>query len=284
MTQPVRFFEGRFGRLMLLQTATPTEAQAVSELQVIALVGGAAPVLSVGGVPVRLARNTLALVNPGVPVSVSEVDAAAAPRLVVYQGAREWLAWSFPAIFGPASEAPFASATEEIKPRIRRLADTLDVEMRNDRFLAPERLEFMAQELVLSVVDGYLARRRGGAAIWRGSRFEDARIRDAIALLRAKPNKELNMDVVANRVGLSRSRFYDLFQACTGLSPRDYLDKLCVETAISRLASTGAKIAEVSADIGFSAQSNFTRFFLHQVGIPPSEYRRAALRNAGDAS
>ena len=86
------------------------------------------------------------------------------------------------------------------------------------------------------------------------------------------------MDDLANQVGLSRSRFYDLFQLCTGRSPRAYLDMLCVETAISRLASGRAKIADVSAELGFSAQSNFTRFFLHQVGIPPSEYRRAAAR------
>ena len=50
---------------------------------------------------------------------------------------------------------------------------------------------------------------------------------------------------------------------------------LCVETAISRLASGRGKIAEVAAELGFSAQSNFTRFFLNQVGVPPSEYRRA---------
>ena len=50
---------------------------------------------------------------------------------------------------------------------------------------------------------------------------------------------------------------------------------LCVETAISRLASGRGKIADVAAELGFSAQSNFTRFFLNQVGVPPSEYRRA---------
>ena len=88
------------------------------------------------------------------------------------------------------------------------------------------------------------------------------------------------MDELASQVGLSRSRFYDLFQVCTGFSPRAYLDMLCVETAISRLASTRQKIAEVAAELGFSAQSNFTRFFLNQVGVPPSKYRRAA--NAGE--
>jgi AraC-like DNA-binding protein len=56
---------------------------------------------------------------------------------------------------------------------------------------------------------------------------------------------------------------------------------LCVETAIAKLSSGRARIADVSAELGFSAQSNFTRFFLNQVGIPPSEYRRAAARPEG---
>jgi AraC-like DNA-binding protein len=53
---------------------------------------------------------------------------------------------------------------------------------------------------------------------------------------------------------------------------------LCVESAISKLSTGRTRIADVSAELGFSAQSNFTRFFLNQVGIPPSEYRRAASR------
>ncbi len=110
----------------------------------------------------------------------------------------------------------------------------------------------------------------------RGSRFKDNRIRRAIGLLRARPHKDLNIDELASQVGLSRSRFYDLFQLCTGFSPRTYLDMLCVETAVSRLSSGQGKIAELSAELGFSAQSNFTRFFLQQVGVPPSEYRRSA--------
>ncbi|MEO8204371.1 MAG: AraC family transcriptional regulator, partial [Betaproteobacteria bacterium] len=96
----------------------------------------------------------------------------------------------------------------------------------------------------------------------------------AIALMRARPNKDVNMDDVATQVGLSRSRFYDLFQLCTGRSPREYLDMLCVETAITRLSTTDTKIGDVSAELGFSAQSNFTRFFLNRVGASPSEYRR----------
>ena len=253
----VRILEGRFGRLVLIDLAAGETCAAQAD-------------------PVILMHSTgddLLFLNPG-----ESYIPEAPTRMLVLHAAGDWLRASFPAVFGASEQQPFMQPREEITPRIRRLADTLAVEVLNDRFVSAERLDFMLQELLLSIVETYLARRRVSSPAWRGSRFEDSRIRRAIALLRARPNKELNMDELANQVGLSRSRFYDLFQLCTGFSPRAYLDMLCVETAISRLSSGQGKIAEVSAELGFSAQSNFTRFFLNQVGVPPSEYRRAASR------
>jgi AraC-like DNA-binding protein len=256
----VRILEGRFGRLVLSDLA-PGEGCAAQADPAILMQPGDADLL---------------FLNPG-----ESYAPTTATRVLALHAATEWLRASFPAVFAPG-EQPFSQPREPITPRIRRLADTLAVEVLNDRFVSAERLDFMLQELLLSIVETYLARRRVSSPAWRGSRFEDSRIRRAIALLRARPNKELNMDELASQVGLSRSRFYDLFQLCTGFSPRAYLDMLCVETAISRLSSGQGKIAEVSAELGFSAQSNFTRFFLNQVGVPPSEYRRAATRDPSE--
>ncbi len=261
MGRLVRILEGRFGRLVLTELAAGETCSAQADPAILMQPGGA----------------ELAFLNPG------EGCAADVPmRLLILHAAGDWLRASFPAVFAAAEARPFLQQREPITPRIRRLADTLAVEVLNDRFVSAERLDFMLQELLLSIVETYLARRRVSSPAWRGSRFEDSRIRRAIALLRARPNKELNMDELASQVGLSRSRFYDLFQICTGFSPRAYLDMLCVETAISRLSTGERKIAEVSAELGFSAQSNFTRFFLNQVGVPPSEYRRAATRDASE--
>ena len=257
----VRILEGRFGRLMLIDLAAGESCAAQADPVILTQSGG----------------QDLLFLNPGETYSVE-----APTRVLVLHAASEWLRSSFPAVFGPTEGPPFVQGREEITPRIRRLTDTLAVEVLNDRFVSAERLDFMLQELLLSIVETYLAKRRVSSPAWRGSRFEDSRIRRAIALLRARPNKELNMDELASQVGLSRSRFYDLFQLCTGFSPRAYLDMLCVETAISRLSSGQGKIAEVSAELGFSAQSNFTRFFLNQVGVPPSEYRRAATGKPTD--
>jgi AraC family transcriptional regulator len=261
MGKMIRIFEGRFGRLQLAELGSQETLQAQGDPAIVL------PQL----------EERLVFLNPG-DIHVTPC----ATRALVFHAANQWLHGSFPAVFG-ADGRPFPQQHDTITPRIRRLADALAVDMLNDRFLSTERLEFMLQELLLSIVETYIARRRAASPLWRGSRFEDSRIRRAIGVLRARPNKDLSMDELASQVGLSRSRFYDLFQLCTGFSPRAYLDMLCVETAISRLSSGRGKISEVAAELGFSAQSNFTRFFLHQVGVPPSEYRRAAAGSSVEA-
>jgi len=261
MGRTLRIFEARFGRLILTELDAREEVQAKDDPALV----------------LELGASEIVLLNPG------EAHLNPEPRrALVFHAATMWLRESFPAVFQPAEARPFVETRGELTPRIRELACALAIEVLNDRFLSPERLEFMLQELVLSVVETYVAGRRASSPLWRGSRFEDSRIRRAIALLRAHRTKDLSMDELATQVGLSRSRFYDLFQLCTGFSPRTYLDLLCVEAAIARLSSGRRKIAEVSAELGFSAQSNFTRFFLNQVGVPPSEYRRAASRSESE--
>jgi len=273
MARPIRVFDGSFGRLQLIEAAAGEAPQTAITPQIVIKQEGADLEFRVDGEALQLTRDNLLFFNPGV-ASQAELAAGARAQILLFQASGDWLRASFPAVFNGAGR-PFAAASESITQRIRQLADTLMVEMLNDQFLSHERLEFMLQELMLSIVETYLARRQAGSRLWRGSPFADTRIRRALALLRAHPNKEVNMNELASQVGLSRSRFYDLFQLSTGRSPRSYLDMLCVESAISKLSSGSSKIAEVSAELGFSAQSNFTRFFQQQVGIPPSEYRRA---------
>ncbi|MDA8107226.1 MAG: AraC family transcriptional regulator [Betaproteobacteria bacterium] len=284
MLRPIRIFEGRFGRVMLAEVAAPSEPHAHAEPYIFVKHGGGDGDYLIAGHRVALTREDILFLNPGESHQDLRLPGSQPTRLIALQASGDWLRESFPAVFGADDARPFPRPREPITPRIRRLADALAIEAVHDQFLSAERLEFMVLELVLSIVDTYLARRRPGAALWRGSRFSDSRIRRALELLRVRPNKEVNIDELASQVGLSRSRFYDLFQVCTGLSPRAYLNLLCVETAIEKLSSGRAKIAEVSAELGFSAQSNFTRFFLHQVGIPPSEYRRATSAKAGPKS
>src|SRR5512139_2340810 len=218
MTRPIRVFDGSFGRLQLIEAAPGDVPQTSPVPQIVVKQDGADLDLRADGELLRLTRDSLLFVSPGAATETVFATAAESSQLLWFQASADWLRGSFPAVFDAGSRA-FGSAREAITPRIRQLADTLVVEVLNDQFLSHERLEFMLQELMLSIVETYLARRHAGARMWRGSPFADNRIRKALALLRAHPNKEVNMNELASQVGLSRSRFYDLFQLSTGRSP-----------------------------------------------------------------
>jgi AraC-like DNA-binding protein len=274
MSDALRIFEGRFGRVLLKESHSGHEPHAHAEHQLIVKYDGAERYYQIDGERTVLTRDGIMFVNAGRAHVALANPGEARTRLLLLNISPEWLTLTFPSMFRDAAQGPYPRTHDAITPHIRKVADAMVIDMMNDRFLSADRLEFMVQELILSLIDSYIAKRRSTSPMWRGSKFADARIRRAIALLRARPNKDVNMDDIATQVGLSRSRFYDLFQMCTGRSPREYLDMLCVETAITRLSTSDTRIADVSAELGFSAQSNFTRFFLNQVGASPSEYRR----------
>ena len=282
MSNALRIFEGRFGRVLLRDTVAGWAMHAHTEHQLLLKYDGADRHYLVDGEQVTLTRDSIVFLNAQRQHQTLANEGGASSRILLLNISQDWLAQTFPAVFRDAESGPQPRVLDTITPHIRKVGDAMVIDMMNDRFLSADRLEFMVQELILAIIDSYFAKRRMSSPMWRGSRFADARIRRAIALLRARPNKDVNIDDIATQVGLSRSRFYDLFQLCTGRSPREYLDMLCVETAITRLSTSNAKIGDVSAELGFSAQSNFTRFFLNQVGASPSEYRRHSS-NAGAA-
>ena len=274
MSNALRLFEGRFGRVQLNESRTGLAPHTHAYHQLILKYDGSDRHYIVDGERSLLTRDCILFVNAGRAHECVAVSDGSPIRQLLVNISHDWLTQTFPAMFRDADRGPYPRTHDAITPHIRKVADAMVIDMMNDRFLSTDRLEFMVQELILSIIDSYIAKRRSTSPMWRGSKFSDSRIRRAIAILRARPNKDVNIDDVAVQVGLSRSRFYDLFQLCTGRSPREYLDMLCIETAITRLSTTDNKIADVSAELGFSAQSNFTRFFLNQVGASPSQYRR----------
>ncbi len=107
-----------------------------------------------------------------------------------------------------------------------------------------------------------------------GSR--DYRVRNSIRLMQQRISDDLVLDDIARDAGLSRPHFYRLFRQHVGLTPNIYLNTLRMETAIDRLTRSSDAVTSIGLDLGFASQASFTRFFTSNVGIPPSDYRRAA--------
>jgi len=104
----------------------------------------------------------------------------------------------------------------------------------------------------------------------------DFRVRNALRLMRQRLADEAGLDGIARDSGLSRAHFYKLFRQHLGITPNLYLNALRIEEALDRLVHTEDRITEIGLDLGFSTQASFTRFFVGNVGVAPTDYRRAA--------
>ena len=59
-----------------------------------------------------------------------------------------------------------------------------------------------------------------------------------------------------------------------GLTYSGLLEEVRLEIAVRMLDEAGKKVIDISLDLGYSDQANFTRAFRRWAGVPPSEYRR----------
>src|SRR5690606_23935518 len=82
----------------------------------------------------------------------------------------------------------------------------------------------------------------------------------------------LNIDLLADYMGMSRPTFYRRVKAVTGLSPKELVDQVRVKKAAELIAENDLKIFQVANKVGYSSQSvfgqNFQKYFKHS----PREY------------
>jgi AraC-like DNA-binding protein len=136
-------------------------------------------------------------------------------------------------------------------------------------------LESALIELVLSFMEDADLLTQGDLRNSRNtSAFMDPRIRKAIHIMRTSPQGFGDISVIAQSVDLSRSHFFELFRRCTGLSPIVFANVLKMEFAFDALADKSGSLTDIGDELGFSAQSHFTRFFKQHQGVTPSLYRQ----------
>ena len=82
----------------------------------------------------------------------------------------------------------------------------------------------------------------------------------------------LSPERIANTLGISRSRLYNMFEASGGVAA--YARTLRLELATALLAQAGRRGADVAYAVGFNGVSQFNRAYKAQYGHAPGELRR----------
>lgn len=98
-------------------------------------------------------------------------------------------------------------------------------------------------------------------------------VRKVIAFLINRYRQKLELQDVANHVGISTFYLERLFKKETSETPRTYLEKIRVDKATHLLKNTNQSNLEICYEVGFQSPSNFYKVFRRLKNCSPSEYR-----------
>ncbi|MDY3281307.1 helix-turn-helix transcriptional regulator [Dysosmobacter sp.] len=67
---------------------------------------------------------------------------------------------------------------------------------------------------------------------------------------------------------------YRLFRETLGLTPAEYVWRLRLSRAASRLRAGGDRVIDIAMDLGFGSADTFTRAFFREFGLNPGDYAK----------
>ncbi|MDR5761849.1 AraC family transcriptional regulator [Caballeronia sp. LZ035] len=98
------------------------------------------------------------------------------------------------------------------------------------------------------------------------------------AWLRRHLAEPLRIADLAAHCGFGMRRFHQLFNDAFGETPHRYLQRLRLDTALTRLADPHAALMDIALDCGFADQSTFTHAFTKRFGMAPGQWRAGGIR------
>ena len=86
-------------------------------------------------------------------------------------------------------------------------------------------------------------------------------------------SEELSLTDVAKAAGASVFHFCKVFHKATGLKFTDYVARVRLEDARTRLLNPNLRVSEIAYDVGFQSLTQFNRTFKRVFGQSPSDFR-----------
>ncbi|BCX46315.1 transcriptional regulator [Haloferula helveola] len=107
-----------------------------------------------------------------------------------------------------------------------------------------------------------------------GGYIGSGRLTDVLVHIQSNLDQPLRHAELASMIGLSGSQLSRLFRASFGESVGQYIKRVRLHAAASRLLTTESSIAEIAAHFSYYDPSHFTREFHRFHGMSPRDYRR----------
>lgn len=98
-------------------------------------------------------------------------------------------------------------------------------------------------------------------------------VEEAIRLMRERLDCPISISQLAQKVGCSRAKLFEVFKESTGLTPNDYWQRLRIEQAHHAVLNSRESMTNIALDYGFSSSQYFCTVFRKYYGVSPRDCR-----------
>lgn len=99
-------------------------------------------------------------------------------------------------------------------------------------------------------------------------------IKDAIYIIDKDIKRELDLDSISKKVGISKYHLHRLFKSITGKPLMSYVRGRRLSLSIKELLGTDLKIIDISNEYHFEHEQSYIRAFKQMFHITPAQYRK----------
>ena len=263
--------EGAFGRISLLRLRTDLVSHAHSEAHIVWWLGGTDVEARIGTQVFRFSETHAVAINSFEQHDGKLLSSSAPAIFLSAYINKEWLDKRAATAGRPfVFTSPHIVVSPELRAGLRKVLHLI--------MFHPElqgKVELAAEELIIGSIQASLVEHSPGPSV-AGVSLLSRKVRSAIALMRARIDVRATIDEIASEAGLSRARLFTLFREQLNTTPQVFWSAIRLEEAIRKLVNGDVPLVNVADELGFSAASNFSRFFKEHTGVSPSDYRRAA--------
>lgn len=164
-----------------------------------------------------------------------------------------------------------AGATEWIRATFQYAAD----EMAAGRAGSAAVLAKLSELLFVEAIRLYAEGLDDAGSGWFAG-LKDPFISRALGLMHGSIDRAWSVDVLSEKVGLSRSALTDRFQKTLGEPPMQYLASWRMQVASQMLRNSHASLGQIARDVGYESEAAFSRAFKRRYGTPPATWRKQA--------
>jgi AraC family transcriptional regulator len=103
--------------------------------------------------------------------------------------------------------------------------------------------------------------------------FYESKLDEVLGYVQNNLDKDLNVKLLAERSNISFFHFHRIMKACLGEPLGSYINRIRLDTAARLLRCSDENISTIGYNIGYSDTSSFSKSFVREFGITPTDYR-----------